>query len=138
MAAVKTESSGGVVAMENEVLLCFTTYPDPQGRWTLPKGIVEPGETPEDTALREVEEETGIKGEVVRPLGQVAYSFTHKGVNYDKVVHYFLMRPSGGDISRHDREMEEVRWVPLREAIDLLPFDNEKGLLRKLLECREA
>lgn len=124
--------------MENEVLLCFTTYPDPQGWWTLPKGIVEPGETPEDTALREVEEETGIKGEVVRPLGQVAYSFTHKGVNYDKVVHYFLMRPSGGDISRHDREMEEVRWVPLREAIDLLPFDNEKGLLRKLLECREA
>jgi len=100
--------------------------------WGLPKGQVEEGESPEETALREVREETGFEGEVREPLGTVRYFYVWEGVRVRKTVHFFLMRHTGGDPSQRDEEMEEVAWFPLGEAPSVAGFDSERDLLRKV------
>lgn len=99
------------------------------GTWTLPKGTPDPGETVEQTALREVEEETGLRVRIVAPLPSIEYTFVQGGVRIDKTVHYFLMEPVEGDLSRHDREFERVRWVRFEDAPSLLTFETERGLV---------
>ena len=88
---------------------------DRRGRllWSLPKGHIEPGETPEDTAVREVAEETGIPGEMVAPLGTIDFWFVAEGRRMHKTVHHFLLRAVGGELSDADVEVTEVAWVPL-------------------------
>ena len=99
--------------------------------WTLPKGTPDPGETVEETALREVGEETGLEVRIVAPLGAIEYDFVQDGTRIHKTVHYFLMDPVGGDLSQHDREFADVRWVPFGEALRLLSFDTERGLVAR-------
>jgi 8-oxo-dGTP pyrophosphatase MutT (NUDIX family) len=101
------------------------------GTWTLPKGTPEVGETTEQTALREVGEETGLKVRILAPLDSIAYTFVQRGTRVHKTVHYFLMAPTGGDLSDHDREFDEVRWVPLAEAPELLTFETERALVAR-------
>jgi len=97
--------------------------------WTLPKGTPDPGETVEQTALREVAEETGLEVRILEPLPSIEYSFVQDGTRIQKTVHYFLMEPIGGDLSRHDAEFERVRWVPFDEAAALLSFATERDLV---------
>ncbi len=102
--------------------------------WTLPKGTPVPGETTEQTALREVAEETGLEVRITGALDSIEYRFVQSGVRIHKTVRYFLMEPTGGDLARHDHEFEEVRWVPLHDAPGLLTFDTERALVSRALE----
>ncbi|MEZ0241353.1 MAG: NUDIX hydrolase [Chloroflexota bacterium] len=97
--------------------------------WTLPKGTPDPGETVEETAVREVGEETGLRVRIVEPLPSIEYSFVTSGTRIHKTVHYFLMEPLGGDLSGHDHEFERVRWIPFREAPEVLTFESERTLV---------
>ncbi len=99
--------------------------------WTLPKGTPIPAETTEQTALREVTEETGLAVEVVRPFDSIAYTFNQGRTRIHKTVHYFLMVPVGGDLGRHDHEFDEVRWIRFDEAPSLLTFETERALVAR-------
>ena len=100
-----------------------------RGTWTLPKGTPITGESLEETALREVEEETGLKVRIVSPLDSINYTFVQRGLRIHKTVHYFMMEPTGGGFESHDREFEEVRWISFDEAATLLSFVTERGLV---------
>jgi 8-oxo-dGTP pyrophosphatase MutT (NUDIX family) len=103
--------------------------------WTLPKGTPNPGETLEETALREVCEETGLTVRITEPLDDIRYTFVQHGTRIHKTVHYFMMEPTGGGLEGHDREFEEVRWISFGEAARLLSFETERGLV-SLAEAR--
>jgi 8-oxo-dGTP pyrophosphatase MutT (NUDIX family) len=97
--------------------------------WTLPKGTPHANETTEETALREVGEETGLEVRITGPLDQIHYTFVQRGTRINKTVHYFLMEPVGGDLERHDHEFEQVRWIDFAEAPTLLTFETERALV---------
>ena len=99
--------------------------------WTLPKGTPNAGETTEQTALREVTEETGLEVRITGPLDSIEYWFVQGGTRIHKTVHYFLMEPVGGDLARHDHEFEEVRWIGFHEAAGVLTFETERALVAK-------
>jgi 8-oxo-dGTP diphosphatase len=126
-------SAGGVVHRRGEhgieIVLCGRPR---DGVWALPKGSPEPGETLEHTALREVEEETGLKIAIERSVGSIRYQFSDgEGVRYDKRVDHYLMTPTGGHLDHHDAEFEVVRWVPVEEALRLLSYPNERAIVRR-------
>jgi 8-oxo-dGTP pyrophosphatase MutT (NUDIX family) len=100
-------------------------------QWTLPKGQQETGETVPETALREVREETGLEVELIGPLDTIDYWFVWapEQTRYHKFVHYFLMRATGGDLARHDHEMEDAAWFGLDRARTVMAFPNERRLL---------
>ena len=83
----------------------------------------------EQTALREVEEETGLRVRTLGPLPSISYAFVQDGKRIHKTVHYWLMEPVSGDLAGHDREFERVRWVPFAEAANLLTFATERALV---------
>jgi 8-oxo-dGTP pyrophosphatase MutT (NUDIX family) len=99
--------------------------------WTLPKGTPQAGESREATALREVGEETGLEVAITGPLDSIRYTFMQRGTRINKTVHYFMMIPTGGDLSRHDHEFERVRWVRFDDAHSLLTFETERLLVDK-------
>lgn len=99
------------------------------GTWTLPKGTPNPGESREETAVREVREETGLEVRIIRPLSSIQYDFTQGGRRIHKTVHYYLMVPTGGDLGRHDHEFDDVRWIAFDEAPSLLTFETERALV---------
>ena len=94
----------------------FPRHPTFPPTWTLPKGTPSPGETTEQTALREVTEETGLRVRIIEPVDSIAYTFVQRGSRVDKTVFYFLMEPIGGDLADHDREFDDVRWFDLADA----------------------
>jgi 8-oxo-dGTP pyrophosphatase MutT (NUDIX family) len=103
---------------------------DRRGRtlWSLPKGHIEVGETAEQTAIREVAEETGIRGDVLAALGSIDYWFVTEGRRVHKTVHHYLLRFLGGELSDHDLEVSEVAWVPLEELASRLAYADERRL----------
>lgn len=105
---------------------------DRRGRmlWSLPKGHIELGETAEQTAIREVAEETGIRGSVLAALGRIDYWFVTDGRRVHKTVHHYLMRFSGGELSDEDLEVAEVAWVPMGELPSRLAYADERRLAR--------
>lgn len=141
--AMKTEqqrSAGGVVVRAGahgpEIALISVGAPP---RWQLPKGLIEPGEAPETTALREVREETGIEGELVAPLEPIEYWYVATArdgsrVRIHKQVHFFLLRAVGGSVSDHDHEVHEARWTALADAPTTLAFESERRVVRLAAE----
>jgi 8-oxo-dGTP pyrophosphatase MutT (NUDIX family) len=109
-----------------------------EGTWALPKGRIDPGERGEETALREVAEETGAHGRSLGKLGDVRYWFNWEGERIFKVVSFFLVRYTGGrlgDVPEEFRhEVAEVRWLPLDEAPALLAYPGEREMARKAQE----
>jgi 8-oxo-dGTP pyrophosphatase MutT (NUDIX family) len=104
----------------------------PAGVWALPKGIVDPGEQPELTAVREVAEETGVAGDLDRKLGDVRYVYTRGGRRIFKVVSFYLVRYRSGRIgdvpAEFRREVAEAQWLPLDEAPRLLAYRGERDM----------
>ena len=108
------------------------------GTWALPKGRIDEGERGEETALREVAEETGAHGHSLGKLGDVRYWFNWEGAPVFKVVSFFLVRYEGGRLGdvppEHRHEVAEVKWLPLEEAPTLLSYAGERDMARKALE----
>jgi 8-oxo-dGTP pyrophosphatase MutT (NUDIX family) len=99
--------------------------------WTLPKGTPNDGETREQTAIREVGEETGLEVRITAPFDSIEYWFVQRGLKIHKTVVYFLMERIGGDLDRHDHEFETVRWISFDEAQRLLTFETERALVAR-------
>ncbi|OGH23592.1 MAG: hypothetical protein A2698_00345 [Candidatus Levybacteria bacterium RIFCSPHIGHO2_01_FULL_42_15] len=97
--------------------------------WVFPKGLIgdtHKGESEEETAVREVKEETGIEARITKPLTPVTYWYQFEGEKIKKTVHYFLMEYAGGDIANHDNEMEQVEWLPMEEILNRLTYRSDK------------
>lgn len=99
------------------------------GIWTLPKGTPQAGETVEQVALREVQEETGLVVRLISYIGSISYFFVRDQIRYQKQVRHFLLEAIGGDISLHDAEYDRVEWYPLAEACRRLTYQNEVNIL---------
>ena len=104
---------------------------DKQGRllWSLPKGHIEPGETAEQAAVREIHEETGILGEILGELGTIDFWFVAEGRRVHKTVQHYLLRATGGELSDADVEVSEVAWVPLPQIAARLAYPDERALV---------
>jgi 8-oxo-dGTP pyrophosphatase MutT (NUDIX family) len=128
-------SAGGVVVRGEQVLVIVPTRRDAQGQkvLALPKGHVDPGETPQETAAREVREETGIEAEPIEQLGEIRYFYQREGRRIFKRVSFFLFAYRGGSVEDHDEEVEEARWMPLREAAAALSYEGERTMVARAL-----
>jgi 8-oxo-dGTP pyrophosphatase MutT (NUDIX family) len=138
-------SAGGVLVRRLDsdwVLAAIRPAGKPEGLWVLPKGAIDPGETAEEAALREVAEETGAHGHSLGKLGETRYWFNWDGERVFKVVSFFLVRYEGGrlgeisDEFRH--EVAEATWLPLEEAPSLLAYRGEREMAEKAIEVLGA
>ena len=132
-------SAGGVVFrwtdLGAEVVICGR---DSDGVWGLPKGTPDAGESLEQTAEREVTEETGLQVRIVDKVGVVEYWFSREGVRYHKWVHHYLLEALGGSTAEHDHEYDRVEWRPIEVAIKTLSFKNEVDIVKKARQMIEA
>lgn len=131
----KEASAGGVVYRRErqrvEIALAARRTRKGTLVWGLPKGGIDEDETHEEAAIREVREEAGLEAEIEHDLGEIRYFYVWEGVRVRKVVHFYLMRATGGDISAHDDEMEDVRWFPLATSIRRAAYTGERQILRR-------
>ena len=105
--------------------------------WSLPKGHIEEGETPEEAALREVQEETGIISVIEKSLGVIDFWFMSGGKRIHKTVHHYLFRENGGLLAAQESEVDEVAWFPLAEIVDRLAYPDEKKLIARTNATQE-
>ena len=112
--------------MSIEVVLVGRSH---SGVWALPKGTPEAGETFEQVAVREVQEETGLKVRLITYIGNITYSFVHDNIRFQKQVRHFLFEAIGGDTSLHDAEYDRVEWFSIPEALRRLTYQNEINIL---------
>ena len=137
--ATRTEvSAGGVVYRledgEIEVILAARRTRRGDLAWGLAKGGIEAEESPEQAAVREVREETGIEAEIEASLGETRYFYVWEDVRIRKTVHFFLMRATGGDPNDRDDEMEDVKWFPLEHALKRAAYRGEREVLGRAAE----
>ena len=129
-------SAGGVLVKTirgRPMLAAIRPQGKPAGTWALPKGNIDPGERPDETAVREAFEETGVRGRLVEKLGDVKYTYTrHGGVRVFKIVSFYLLRAGRGRIGELEERMRievaEARWLPLDEAPRLLAYGGEREM----------
>jgi 8-oxo-dGTP pyrophosphatase MutT (NUDIX family) len=128
-------SAGGVTFRANGDGFDVTLIRTHEGRWQLPKGWIEDGEPPEQTAVREVREEAGVDAEIVAPLGTIEYHFKStydpEPVRVHKFVQVFLLRYLGGSTDDHDDEVIEARWTNIDDAIDMLAHKDERDMVSR-------
>jgi 8-oxo-dGTP pyrophosphatase MutT (NUDIX family) len=120
------EAPGTEELVSMEVVLVGRSH---AGIWALPKGTPQPGETIEQVAVREVQEETGLQARLIAYIGSISYSFVRDQVRYHKQVRHFLLEAIGGDTSLHDHEYDLVEWFPIHEACRRLTYQNEVHIL---------
>ena len=134
-AALKTQvSSGGVIFRRYDGSIEVAMVAVKGGNvWCLPKGLIDKGEVPEETAIREVAEETGLKGRIIEKLGEITYWYYIKEENIKcrKTVHFFLMEYEGGDVSNHDWEVDDASWFLIDEALKTASYRGEKEIIEK-------
>ena len=138
----RREFSAGVVLVRRMRGRWWLAAVRPQGKregtWALPKGLVDAGERPAETALREGFEETGLRGALDEKLGDVRYVYTWEGERVFKVVSFYLARAGGGRIGElppgMEREVAEARWLPLADAPRLLAYRGERDMAKRALE----
>jgi 8-oxo-dGTP pyrophosphatase MutT (NUDIX family) len=128
----RVRAAGGVVLRDGAVLVVHRPRYDD---WSFPKGKADhEGESDEDSALREVREETGLRCELGRPLPAVSYTDHH---GRPKIVRYWCMRAAGGAFRPAD-EVDEIRWLPPSEARSLLTYDHDRALVDAIGDCADA
>ncbi len=129
---IEAVSCGGVVIFRGKILLLYKNYKNKYDGWVLPKGTVEPGETHEQTALREVKEETDVEAEIVKYIGKSQYSFVVPEDTVEKEVHWYLMT-ADSYYSKPQREefFVDSGYYKYHEAYHLLKFANEKQILEQ-------
>lgn len=134
---MKTEfSAGGVVYRKlNDKVEFLVVQHSGHHRWVLPKGWIDPGETKEQTAIREVKEEAGVEGEIDEYLGQTSIFYTNRQKEkVHKTSHFFLMKYKSGDPQKdHDWEIENTVWLDPDEAVEKLDYSGEKEILQKAI-----
>jgi 8-oxo-dGTP pyrophosphatase MutT (NUDIX family) len=128
-------SAGGVVFRGDETIVIVPTRRGAQGQkvLALPKGHVDPGETPDVTAAREVREETGVDADLVEKLGDVRYFYQRDGKRIFKRVTFYLFAYRSGSLDDHDDEVEEARWMPLEAAAQALSYEGEREMAARAL-----
>jgi 8-oxo-dGTP pyrophosphatase MutT (NUDIX family) len=114
----------------------------PKLRWQLPKGIVDEGESPQEAAVREVREEAGVETDLVKLIETIEYWYRSvkygKPVRYHKFVHFYLLQYRSGEVTDHDHEVEEARWIRFDEAIQMLDFKSEREVAEKARQMIEG
>ena len=139
MRTVRDVSAGGVITRVQDeglqVVLVGRARPE---RWSIPKGTPVYGETLEETALREVREETGLTVRILERLGDITYWFSVRGVRHHKTVHFYLLEATGGRLEDHDWENDFADWVPEAEALQWMSFASETAIVERALERSRA
>ena len=134
-AGVDELSAGGVVVRGRDAIVIVPTRRTAGGAraLALPKGHPDAGETPEQAARREVAEETGVVAELVSELGETAYEYERGGRRISKVVRFYLFHYRSGELTDHDHEVEDARWMPLSTAARELTYEGEREMARRAL-----
>lgn len=136
----KRISSGGVIfRIQKDGIDVVIVAVRGRKSWCLPKGIIDKDEDPPSAALREVREETGLKGEILDKIGRISYwySLKNRTVKIHKTVHFYLMKCIGGKTDDHDHEVEEAGWFPLEEALKKLSYKSERDIMKKARDMIE-
>ena len=132
----KVAAGGVVIRQHKDTKQAILVLQSNHKGWCFPKGHIEPGESLEETALREVEEETGIKGRIIVPLPETSYRFiSSKGNKIDKTVYWYLMRYHKKGVQTHAHEIDEVKWIPLEKIEKLLDFKEDRVLFNNALKA---
>lgn len=135
---IREFSAGGIVLkIEAKKLYILVSQHSQHHGWVFPKGFIGDkiaGEGKEETALREVQEETGIIGKILEPVDPITYWYEMDGEKHKKTVYYYIMEFVGGDINKHDWEMENVEWLPIDAVMDRLTYPSDKEVWEKTID----
>lgn len=122
-------SAGGVIFRNTldsfEIVICRR-----KDKWMLPKGTPETGESLEETALREVKEETGLSTNILCPLKKIHYNFLSGKKHFEKDVYFYLMNPTGGDFTEHDNEFDSIHWINLAQMKDYMTYETDIDVIK--------
>ena len=137
---IRAFSAGGVVCRGSLWLVTKSSQSDkfPKSVWRLPKGTIDGNDTPEETAIREVEEEGGIKAKIIKKIGTEKYLFTLSNQKYLKFVTFYLMEWQEDLFEGFGFETSEVAWLPFDQAYKKLDYKGEKEILKKAKEVLET